>query len=516
MEENIKPSVCIDEIVFDGQTEQGVELDYVLPDYCPDIFKVLSCTLTPKILSYSVSGDCRLNIDGIVYIKVLYLAENSENVQCIDQRYTYSKIVDMSRKNVPTLDPVVTLQTKADYCSCRAVSPRRIDVRGAVSCRIKATACVEYALPEIPDGLQVRRSEINCCGRALFAQKQLTVREEIDTGASGITFIMQCSAVPKITDLRVIADKAVLKGTVTINALYGTPDSENPENSGAAGTEKMTADIPISAILDIDGITSTHQTFPEICVMNCELLPKPESGILSCDLLVECRVRAQLQDTMSIATDVYSTDFETEFTSNLLKISAEPRTISQNFTVHTDISTEKGEIRSIWDAASELKNAACRPDENGSLLLTGQLCSQVYGVNTDGVPFFCEKQDSLEQTISAENVTADTLADFTANVIDTGFAIRPDGNLELTSTIEFQASLRNITPMEAIDTVTIHEDQPKRRSDEFALRICYTGDKADCWSIAKRYNTTVKAIMEENDIESCDEPLSGMIVIPTV
>lgn len=111
MEENIKPSVCIDEIVFDGQTEQGVELDYVLPDYCPDIFKVLSCTLTPKILSYSVSGDCRLNIDGIVYIKVLYLAENSENVQCIDQRYTYSKTVDMSRKNAPAINPIVTLQT---------------------------------------------------------------------------------------------------------------------------------------------------------------------------------------------------------------------------------------------------------------------------------------------------------------------------------------------------------------------------------------------------------------------
>lgn len=516
MEEINKLSVCVDEIVFDGQTEQGVELDYVLPDYCPDIFKILSCTLTPRIVSYSVSGDCRLNIDGIVYIKVLYLAENSDNVQCIDQRYTYSKIVDMSRKNSPTVDPIVSLQMKSDYCSCRAVSPRRIDVRGAVSCRIKAAAPMEYALPEMPDGLQVRWAEIDCCGKTLFAQKQLTVREEIDTGASGIAFIMQCSAIPRITDLRVIADKAVLKGTVSINALYGTPDNENPENSGAANTEKMTADIPISAILDIDGITSAHQTFPEISVMNCELIPKPDSGILSCELLVECRVRAQLDDTLSIATDVYSTEYETDFTSNLLKISAEPRTLSQNITVHTDMNVDKGEIRSIWDAASELKNAVCRPDESGGLKLSGQLCTTAYGVNTDGVPFFCEKQEPIEQMIAADNVTADTLVDFTANVIDTGFSIKPDGNLELTSTIDLEASLHNIMPVEAIDSVTIHEDQPKHKSDEFALRICYSNSKADCWSIAKRYNTTVKALMEENDIENCDEPLSGMIVIPTV
>lgn len=515
MEEN-KLSVCVDETVFDGQTEQGVELDYVLPDYCPDIFKVLSCTLTPGIVSYNVSGDGRLNIDGIVYIKVLYLAENSENVQCIDQRYTYSKMVDMSRNNSSAAEPIVTLQMKSDYCSCRAVSPRRIDVRGAVSCRIKATASVEYDLPEMPDGLQVRYAEINCCGKTLFAQKQLTVREEIDTGSSGIAFILQCNAVPKITDLRVIADKAVLKGTVTVNALYGTTDPENSENSGAADTEKMTADIPISAILDIDGITSTHQTFPEIIVMNCELIPKPDSGILSCELLVECRVRAQLDETLSIATDVYSTAYETDHTSNLLKVSAEPQMLSHNITVHTDMNVDKGEIRSIWDAASELKNAVCRPDENGGLKLSGQLCIMVYGVNTDGVPFFCEKQEPIEQNISADNANDDTLVDFTANVIDTGFAIKPDGNLEITSTIDLEASLHNIKPVEAIDTVTIHEDQPKHKSDEFALRICYTDSKADCWSIAKRYNTTVKAIMEENDIENCDEPLSGMIVIPTV
>lgn len=522
MEEKTGTIVCVDEVVFDGQTEQGVELDYVLPDYCPDIFKVLSCTLDPAIVSYNASADGRLNIDGVVYIKVLYTAEGSENVQCIDGRYTYSKTVDMNRKNIA--NPVVSLQMKSDYCSCRAVSPRRIDVRGAVTCRIKASASVEYALPDIPEGLQVRTTEINCCGKTLSAEKQLTIREEIDTGAAGIAFIMQCRAVPKITDLRVIADKAVLKGTVTINALYGVPDAENDENIekwGAADTEKMTADIPISAILDIDGITSAHRTFPEISVMNCELLPKSDSGILSCELLVECRVRAQLEDTLSIATDVYSTEYDTEFTSNMLKISSEPRTLSQNFTVHSSIATDKGEIRSVWDAASELKNAVCRPDENG-LMLSGQLCIAVYGSNTDGVPFFCEKQEPFEQAIAAENITPDTQVDFCANVIDTGFSIKPDGNLEITSTVALDASLHTSRTIEAVDTVIIKEDSPKPKSDEFALRICYPnekgekGEKTDCWSIAKKYNTTVAAIMEENDISDCDEPIDGgVIIIPT-
>ena len=41
MEELIKQtdSVYMTETLFDGQAEQGVELDHVLPDYYPEIFK---------------------------------------------------------------------------------------------------------------------------------------------------------------------------------------------------------------------------------------------------------------------------------------------------------------------------------------------------------------------------------------------------------------------------------------------------------------------------------------------
>lgn len=512
MEEITKSAVHIDETVFDGQSEQGVELDYVLPDYCPDIFKILSCTLTPKIVSYSVSADGKLNIDGVVYIKVLYLAENSTDVHCVDQRYTYSKTVDMSRKGIAA-EPIVSLQMKTDYCNCRAVSPRRIDVRGAVSCRIRASASVEYSLPDIPEGLQVRTREMTCCGETLCADKQMIVREEIETGASGIAFILQCDTVPKITDLRVIADKAVLKGSITVNALYGI---FNPETNGCSETEKMSADIPVSAILDINGITDTHRTFPEIGVMNCELIPKPDSGIISCELLVECRVRAQLEETARIATDVYSTDYETEFTANQLKLATEPRVVAQNLSVRTELSTDKEEIRSVWDVSSELKNPVCRPRSDSELVLTGQLYCRAFGSNVDGVPFFCEKQEAVEQVIPAANVTQDTIVDFNVMVTDTGFSIKPDGCLELTTTLDFTASLHNTKPVEVINTVTVREDKPKDKSDEFALRICYTDDSSDCWSIAKRYNTTVKALMEENEIEDCDAPLSGMILIPTV
>ena len=88
-------AVFMTETLFDGQTEQGVELDHVLPDYYPEIFRILKCCLSPRVISAAVSGN-KIMLDGVVLIKVLYLAENSTALHCVEQRYTWSKTVDIA------------------------------------------------------------------------------------------------------------------------------------------------------------------------------------------------------------------------------------------------------------------------------------------------------------------------------------------------------------------------------------------------------------------------------------
>ena len=35
--------LSVSEKIYDGVQEQSVELDYILPDYYPDIFKLIKC-----------------------------------------------------------------------------------------------------------------------------------------------------------------------------------------------------------------------------------------------------------------------------------------------------------------------------------------------------------------------------------------------------------------------------------------------------------------------------------------
>ncbi|MGN1339785.1 MAG: SPOCS domain-containing protein [Oscillospiraceae bacterium] len=515
MEELTKQTdaVFMTETLFDGQAEQGVELDYVLPDYYPEIFRILKCCLSPKVISAAVSGN-KLVLDGVVLIKVLYLEENSTALHCVEQRYTYSKTVDISGKSGGVSGtPTVTVIPRTDYCNCRAVSSRRIDVRGAVSCKITVTCPAKFQLPAIPAGMQVLRREINCCSEPIYSEKSLTIREEIETGASGIEYIVSCDAVPRVTDTRIIANKAVVKGTVTVSALYGI---HSAEHSGCDDLEKMTADIPISQIIDMPGLTDQHSCRPEFIVRNCELIPKTDNGILSCELLIECRCNAAQEMTAEIPCDLYSTEFESDYTTASLKIPCNRREVNGQLSLKSGLTCDSGEIDSVWDCRSELYNVMCRPDGENGLMVTGQLCVQAIGRCSGGVPFFAEKQEAFEQTIPAAGVTPETSISHREIVTDTGFSIRSDGALDITAQAEFTGTLVDDRQITAISSAALHEDKPKERSDEFALRICYTNGGETCWDIAKRCNTTVEAIMSENDIQNRDAELSGMVIIPIV
>ena len=66
-----KRSVSQRRNALDTASEQSVDFDLTLPDYCPDIERILSCNLDPKIYIANVSGD-RLNIEGGACVRVMY------------------------------------------------------------------------------------------------------------------------------------------------------------------------------------------------------------------------------------------------------------------------------------------------------------------------------------------------------------------------------------------------------------------------------------------------------------
>ena len=82
------------QMIYDGVQEQTVELDYILPDYYPDIFRLIRCQTIPVITSYSVNGD-KLSYELRCDINILYCGEEDSVLRCVTQRQSFSRTVDL-------------------------------------------------------------------------------------------------------------------------------------------------------------------------------------------------------------------------------------------------------------------------------------------------------------------------------------------------------------------------------------------------------------------------------------
>jgi len=509
-----KEPVYLTETVCDGQVEQGVEFDYVLPDYYPDIFKILRCTLTPGIVSYSVS-ETQLFLDGVVYIKVLYLSENSSCINCVEQRFTYSKTVELAKA---AEKPAVTFFQKTDYCNCRAVSGRRIDVRGAVSCKVRVTGCTESSILTDASGLgvQARKEEVTYCGCRLYADRQYVAREDIETGTGGgIASILSVSCHAGVTDTKIIADKVVIKGEAKLRALYLTKAGEGTE------TEVMEAVVPLSQIIDVDGITDSHTCFATMNVLDCDLEIKQsddgESRLLGCEITIDCKVNAYKEISVSPVCDIYSTDYECTHTCTPVKLEHTPSCVISQYGLKSTLEYNDGILAEVYDCKCDLTGCTYRcSEQSGKMILGGQMNIWLFGKDSDGRPLFTEKSEAFEIETDTEAEIGAYSADVTSGVNNVSYSITGDHTADVQIQLSVQGLVYKLSTVCAVSEITVAEEKPLKKDSDYALKLYYAEKGEKIWDIAKRYNSGVSAVIAENELE--EEQLSApcMLLIPIV
>ncbi len=495
--------VYVSEVLLDSQAEQGVEFDYVLPDYYPDIFKILKCSLKPRVVSCSVNGD-KLVCDGIVNITVLYLSEGSTKLNAVEHRYTYSKTVDMPRA---AQDCNVNVTATTDYCNCRAISGRRLDVRGAVSLKIKATCITSAEI--ITDakgcGIETKKEAYVYGGKQLRSEKRFTVREELEAGDSmgNVKAVISTSVYTTSTDCRVIADKVVLKSEARIKAVYICDEGDN------TGVHTLEADIPISRILDIPGISEKHYCNARLSVISAELTPKGgEEGsrlYFELDMTVDASAVAGLEETICPVVDMYSTMYEGEAERIQIKSETEPMSISQSAILKLELDYGQGEIESIYDCGCELSNISVQKNSDEEFTLCGQAVYYAIAV-VEGYPVCIDKTTPFTLAVKSPLPQGEIVIDPFIQVSDVGCNMQSENSVELRVSINVQGYAKRIVTLGAVKNITLDEKSPKEHTGDYTLKLYFMQGNEDIWSIAKKYNTSAENVCSEDD--------SKMLLIP--
>jgi len=307
MELNLqRQTVTVNEAVYSGAVEQPLECDVLLPDYCPDIQKILRCEVSPSLLSAPVSGE-KLTVDGMAVVHLYYLSEDG-CLRHAEYKIPYTKTIEL--RSSPA-SPSVHVTQSIDYFNCRAVSPRRLDMRGAVSIQARVSSLCEEQIVCGADGAGMQFCSDRAENTVLLPQsaRQLSVREELELGYGkpAIGNIIRYTASADVSDYKVISGKVVTKGELSVRIIYQC--EEDPKQ-----LELMEYAIPVSQVVDVEGVD-------EECVCNvwydvCGLDVSPkrngdgENRVFALEAAVNACVCAHRRVELDTCCDCYSTLYE--------------------------------------------------------------------------------------------------------------------------------------------------------------------------------------------------------------
>lgn len=491
-----------------------MEIGYILPDYYPDIFRLVRCEVVPVITGYSISGD-KLSYELRCDIKILYCSEGGSALQCVTQRQNFSKTVELGRTGE---NFTARLTPKTDHINFRAVNKRRLDLRGAVSVKISVTG--ETAQEVISDAfgmnIQIKKTPVRFASKKITAEKTLQLCEEIEvpTTQPPIISVINTRCIVPECEKKMISGKLLAKGSAELKLLYSC------EKDGGA-IEPISFSMPFSQIIDIDGIDDTFDCTVTPEVVSCDITPtadkNAENRIIKCEIELRLICNAVKTASVMLGTDAFSTVYPCSVLVSEIKAEQIPVIYEESFRHSAKISDGDSVPQTIYSMWCTPKNINTRlSDDGNSVIISGMLTYSMASRDNAGMIIMPDKDEAFEETINLpDNLTGCTVS-AEISIRDVSYNISSEGILSAKSDISAKISVYSCSSINALTDISVDESIKKQRDGDYAIKLYFGIENEEVWDIAKRYSTSVNAVIEENDLSGDRLESGGMLLIPIV
>lgn len=202
--------------------------DYTLPDYYPQIRKIVSYTADALPDTKFISGN-NLEYGGTLAFNVFYIGEDGALV-CVPYAFEYSSSQVLPAEVRGTAE--IAIDAKAEDIQCRVLAPRKLSLKAKIKTRISANDKQECKLQMIgSDGETVSPSEraaiqhlnkvipVMTSGRCTITGK-VTGEIKEKQGAKPVS----CSATMNITEVKSRRDCIMVRGEACVKCIVFTPD----------------------------------------------------------------------------------------------------------------------------------------------------------------------------------------------------------------------------------------------------------------------------------------------------
>ena len=479
--------------------EQPIATELLIPEYCPDIIKILKCDVKNRVLAKRLKEHV-LELELCAEITILYCGEDNV-ISSVITKYNYSKTIE----NKSFINNSFNISVTNNNFNCRQTAARRVDVKGSVNINISINSFEAKEILFNIDREDVEQLKCNyeTTSTIFTGEKRIIVEDELllSSDKPDINYILRQNAMAIINECKQIGEKAVIKGNIKVDVLYCSV-SNSPAN--------FSETIPFSQIIELNVKEKTCNVTSKASIMSFDIKPimstNSNAGFLvnvclNISLIGKCNI------PVTIIKDCYSTKISTDITQDKIHLNKLVETINERIVIKKTVSLNDNHISSVADLWCK-EVSVDGIIENGDLKLSGLIeCSMLF-CNVDNVPEHKDFKLDYEFSKKINDNSNLFVSNLEQRITSCSYTLISNNQVEIQAEACVCAEIYEKHVCECVCDVV--ENESVKDCDD-SIIIYYCENDESVWNIAKRFLTPLNTLKEQNNLT--DEFVSSNSVL---
>ena len=506
--------------IYEGVKHTEISEEFILPDYLPDIKRIIRVDATPKIDGKFITSG-KIEYEGDVICHLLF-CDDENRLKTVTFTSAFSDRIELDGTDD---ECIANLIPTPESISCRMINPRRISLR----LRLDTDAtiwCKRSFTPEIsgkysPAGCEtltknVEVMELICAGESgLNASADL----EADGALPQIGEVISCNVDMSFYECKGSDGRVLCRGDMPVTIFYSTPQVSDPD-TGTVTSETYTVlyrKLPIAQVVGAEGVDESYDCMARGSIDDIKVTVSEngfgERRILELDVTYRIYLNCVGRSAVTLTEDMYAVDRDVSCVKKKSTFCRFSRSYSSAFSSNLALTRDElnvSDADSIFEVSAHPKvTEVTLSDDNRKLIVRGHSLTSAILHGADGL-FSVDYQVPFSVELDPTGVPAEFI--YNSDTVCMSARGRLDGE-KLYTELEMQINLMilGVSELTVLERAELTEKADIPELPE--MRFFYPEEGETLWDIGKQFGVSRKALSELNELT--DESVPEMLFIPT-